>query len=72
MNQKDYLDRMAELAAERNAKGGVTAEEMVKEEVFKKTYIPQRLDEVSQTRTSWIHWCSIDLITLSCHHFFIY
>jgi len=45
-NIEDYLDRMAELAAERNAKGGVTAEEMVKEEVFKKTYIPQRLDEV--------------------------
>ena len=38
---------MAELAAERNVNGGVTAEEEVKEEVFKKTYIPQRLDDVS-------------------------
>jgi len=45
-NIEEYLDQMAELASERNVNGGVTAEEMVNEEVFKKTYIPQRLDDV--------------------------
>ncbi|XP_057370440.1 serine/threonine-protein kinase RIO1-like [Daphnia carinata] len=45
-NIEDYLDRMASLSAERNFHGELTAEELVKEEVFKQTYIPQRLDEV--------------------------
>lgn len=38
---------MASLSAERNFHGELTAEDLVKEEVFKQTYIPQRLDEVS-------------------------
>lgn len=38
---------MAVLSAERNISGEpTTAEDLVKEEVFKQTYIPQRLDEV--------------------------
>lgn len=38
---------MAAAAAERNALGLSTAEDLVKEEVFKQAYIPQRLDEVN-------------------------
>jgi RIO kinase 1 len=38
---------MATLSSERNMHGESTAEDLVKEEVFKQTYIPQRLDEVS-------------------------
>ena len=38
---------MAIVASERNMQGQSTAEDIVKEEVFKQTYIPQRLDEVS-------------------------
>ncbi len=38
---------MASVASERNIHGESTAEDLVKEEVFKQTYIPQRLDEVS-------------------------
>lgn len=38
---------MATVASERNLGGEtVTAEDLVNEEVFKQTYIPQRLDEV--------------------------
>lgn len=45
MNLQDYLDKMAELASERISQPEI-AEELVKEQVFKHTYIPQRLDEV--------------------------
>lgn len=39
---------MATVASERNLQGeSVTAEDLVNEEVFKQTYIPQRLDEVT-------------------------
>ena len=38
---------MATVSSERNIQGESTAEDLVKEEVFKQTYIPQRLDEVS-------------------------
>ncbi len=44
---QDYLDRMATVSSERNIQGESTAEDLVKAEVFKQTYIPQRLDEVS-------------------------
>lgn len=37
---------MSSLSAERNTLGESTAEELVKEQVFKQTFIPQRLDEV--------------------------
>lgn len=36
---------MAAIASERHAQGD-NAEDLIKEEVFKQTYIPQRLDEV--------------------------
>ncbi|EFX72127.1 hypothetical protein DAPPUDRAFT_111070 [Daphnia pulex] len=45
-NIEDYLDRMATVSSERNIQGESTAEDLVKAEVFKQTYIPQRLDEV--------------------------
>ena len=45
-NIEDYLEKMSNLAAERIATGQTTAEDQVDEEVFKQTYIPQRLDEV--------------------------
>jgi hypothetical protein len=38
---------MAAVSSERNFQGESTAEDLVKAEVFKQTYIPQRLDEVS-------------------------
>ena len=41
---------MAIVASERNMQGQSTAEDIVKEEVFKQTYIPQRLDEVSSLK----------------------
>lgn len=47
---QDYLDRMATVSSERNIQGESTAEDLVKAEVFKQTYIPQRLDEVSVVR----------------------
>ena len=37
---------MSSFSAERNTLGESTAEELVKEQVFKQTFIPQRLDEV--------------------------
>lgn len=47
LNFQDYLDKMANFSADRMAQSEpTTAEDLVKEEVFKQTYIPQRLDEV--------------------------
>ncbi|KAK2722880.1 serine/threonine-protein kinase RIO1-like isoform X2 [Artemia franciscana] len=43
-NMDAVLDRMSEKAAERQE---MTPEEKIQEEVFKKTYIPKRLDEVT-------------------------
>ena len=42
-NMDAVLDRMSEKAADRQE---MTPEEKIQEEVFKKTYIPKRLDEV--------------------------
>ena len=43
---QEYLERMSSLSAERNTLGDLTAEDLVKDQVFKQTFIPQRLDEV--------------------------
>lgn len=43
-NMEAYLDRISAQAAERGEE--LTAEEQVKEEVFKNVYIPRRLEEV--------------------------
>ncbi len=51
-NLDDYLDTMSARASERV---DATAQDLVNEEVFKKTYIPQRLDEV----TSLVLVCTI-------------
>lgn len=45
-NIDEYLERMSSLSAERNTLGDLTAEDLVKDQVFKQTFIPQRLDEV--------------------------
>lgn len=45
---QEYLDKMATLTSDRLARGQCTAEDLVQEEVFKQTYIPQRLDEVRE------------------------
>ena len=44
--EQEYLERMSSLSAERNTLGDLTAEDLVKDQVFKQTFIPQRLDEV--------------------------
>ena len=51
---------MAIVASERNMQGQSTAEDIVKEEVFKQTYIPQRLDEVSS-----LNFLSHDLLFIT-------
>lgn len=46
-NMEAYLDRVSSQASERGDE--LTAEEQVKEEVFKNVYIPRRLEEVRIT-----------------------
>lgn len=46
-NMEDYLEKAQSIAANREVTGN-NAEEIVKEEVFKKVYIPRTLDEVVQ------------------------
>ena len=46
-NMEDYLEKAQSIAANRDVTGN-DPEEIVKEEVFKKVYIPRTLDEVAQ------------------------
>lgn len=46
-NMEDYLEKAQSIAANRDVTGN-NPEEIVKEEVFKKVYIPRTLDEVAQ------------------------
>lgn len=47
---------MATVASERLIHGESTAEDLVKEEVFKQTYIPQRLDDVRNFFQSFLSY----------------